>query len=363
MVKEYGLMYQIASNKVYLDKKTSYERKKYKNLLILIGLSVLLVLVTIMSISIGASSVNSSKVIEVVMSLFNSDYTVSKIDEIVVLNIRLSRVFVAIFAGIALSNAGLLMQGIFQNPIVSPYTLGVSNGAAFGAALSIVMGAKLSFLGNYRVPVFAFIFSVITMLMVYGVALVAKNSSKTLVLSGVAIGYLFSAMVSFIKYVSDSNELPEIVFWMMGGLAGIPWESIVLIAIVVIISVTIMMRFAWDLNVMSAGEELAISLGVNFNKIKNISIILSTLMTAVAVAFTGIIGFVGLIAPHISRIIIGSDYRYLIPASSLIGALLLLISDTIARNIIAPTELPVGIITSFIGVPFFLYLIIKQKRG
>ncbi len=255
------------------------------------------------------------------------------------------------------------MQGIFQNPIVSPYTLGVSNGAAFGAALSIVMGAKLSFLGNYRVPVFAFIFSVITMLMVYGVALVAKNSSKTLVLSGVAIGYLFSAMVSFIKYVSDSNELPEIVFWMMGGLAGIPWESIVLIAIVVIISVTIMMRFAWDLNVMSAGEELAISLGVNFNKIKNISIILSTLMTAVAVAFTGIIGFVGLIAPHISRIIIGSDYRYLIPASSLIGALLLLISDTIARNIIAPTELPVGIITSFIGVPFFLYLIIKQKRG
>lgn len=352
-------MYQIASNKVYLDKKTSYERKKYKNLLILIGLSVLLVLVTIMSISIGASSVNSSKVIEVVMSLFNSDYTVSKIDEIVVLNIRLSRVFVAIFAGIALSNAGLLMQGIFQNPIVSPYTLG----AAFGAALSIVMGAKLSFLGNYRVPVFAFIFSVITMLMVYGVALVAKNSSKTLVLSGVAIGYLFSAMVSFIKYVSDSNELPEIVFWMMGGLAGIPWESIALIAIVVIISVTIMMRFAWDLNVMSAGEELAISLGVNFNKIKNISIILSTLMTAVAVAFTGIIGFVGLIAPHISRIIIGSDYRYLIPASSLIGALLLLISDTIARNIIAPTELPVGIITSFIGVPFFLYLIIKQKRG
>lgn len=356
-------MHQAASNSLYLEKKNNYEKRKYKNIMILVGLSALLVLTAILSISIGSSSVNISTVFEVIMGLFNHDLAGNNIDKIVVLNIRLPRIFVAIFAGIALSNAGLLMQGIFQNPLVSPYTLGVSNGAAFGAALSIVMGSQLSFLGNYKIPTFAFIFSIITMLIVYGVSVIAKNSSKTLILSGVAIGYLFSAMVSFLKYVSNSDQLPEIVFWMMGGLTGIPWKSIFLIIIVVIISFTLMMKYSWDLNVMSSGEESAISLGVNFNKIKNISIVLSTLMTAVAVAFTGIIGFVGLIAPHISRIIIGSDYRYLIPASSLVGALLLLISDTVARNIIAPTELPVGIITSFIGVPFFLYLIIKQKRG
>ena len=362
MLKEYGRMHQLASNQIYIEKKQNYEKKIYKNVLVLIGLSVLLVLTAIISISIGASSVNAHKVIEVIMSLLNPDYAVSNIDKIVVLNIRFPRVFIAIFSGIALSNAGLLMQAVFQNQLVSPYTLGVSNGAAFGAAISIVMGSQLSFLGNFKIPVFAFIFSIITMIMVYGVALVSKNSSKTLVLSGVAIGYLFSAMVSFIKYVSDSDELPEIVFWMMGGLSGIPWKSIFIIAVVSIISVTIMIKYAWDLNVMAAGKESAISLGINFDKIKNISIVLSTLMTAVVVAFTGIIGFVGLIAPHISRMVIGSDYRYLIPTSSLIGALLLLISDTVARNIIAPTELPVGIVTSFIGVPFFLYLIIKQKR-
>ncbi|RDY25024.1 iron ABC transporter permease [Romboutsia maritimum] len=356
-------MNQVASNNLRIDKKNSYEKRKYKNLMILVGLSFLLVLTSILSISIGASSVDASTVAEVVMNVFNKSLSVSQVDKIVVLNIRLPRVFVAIFAGIALSNAGLLMQGIFQNPLVSPYTLGVSNGAAFGAALSIILGTPLSFLGSYKVPIFAFIFSIITMLMVYVISIIAKNSSKTLILSGVAIGYLFSAMVSFLKYVSDTDELPEIVFWMMGSLSGIEWESIAIIVVIVVISFIIMMRYAWDLNVMSLGEESALSLGVNFNKIKNISIILSTLMTAVAVAFTGIIGFVGLIAPHISRMIIGSDYRYLVPTSSLIGALLLLVSDTVARNIIAPTELPIGIITSFIGVPFFLYLIIKQKRG
>ena len=356
-------MNQVASNNLSLEMKNSYEKRKYKNLLILVGLTVLLVLVSVLSISIGASKVDASTVVDVVMSLFNKDLVVSQVDKIVVLNIRLPRVFVAVFAGIALSNAGLLMQGIFQNPLVSPYTLGVSNGAAFGAALSIILGTPLSFLGNYKVPIFAFIFSIITMTMVYIISIVAKKSSKTLILAGVAIGYLFSAMVSFLKYVSDTDELPEIVFWMMGSLSGIAWESIAIIVCVVVISFIIMMRYAWDLNVMALGEESALSLGVNFNKIKNISIVLSTLMTAVAVAFTGIIGFVGLIAPHISRMIIGSDYRYLVPASSLIGALLLLISDTVARNIIAPTELPIGIITSFIGVPFFLYLIIKQKRG
>ena len=253
---------------------------------------------------------------------------------------------------------------MFQNPLVSPYTLGVSNGASFGAALAIVFSSHFAFLnlGTYLLPVFAFISSVLTMILVYGIAKIAKNSSKTLILSGVAVGYLFSALVSLLKYVSDAKELPELVFWTMGGFSGINWTAIAIMAGACLLSFIIMMYFSWDLNVMTAGEESAISLGVNYKKIRMIAFVLSTLLTAVAVSFTGVIGFVGLIAPHVTRMIVGSDYRYMIPVSSLVGALLFLLSDTVGRNIIAPTQLPVGIITSVIGVPFFLYLIIR-KRG
>ena len=304
------------------------------------------------------------QVFQVFGDLFVHNDAVTETQRQIVLGIRLPRVLAAILAGIALSNAGLLMQGVFQNPLVSPYTLGVSNGASFGAALAIVFSSHFAFLnlGIYLIPVFAFISSVLTMILVYGIAKIAKNSSKTLILSGVAVGYLFSALVSLIKYVSDTKELPELVFWTMGGFSGINWIAIAIMAGACLVSFIIMMYFSWDLNVMTAGEESAISLGVNYKKIRMIAFVLSTILTAVAVSFTGVIGFVGLIAPHVTRMIVGSDYRYMIPVSSLVGALLLLLSDTVGRNIIAPTQLPVGIITSVIGVPFFLYLIIR-KRG
>ncbi|MGL4762016.1 MAG: FecCD family ABC transporter permease [Sarcina sp.] len=346
------------------EKFDFYKKRNLKKLKILVGLLVLLIIVSIVSISKGASGVG----IDVLLDFFKETIypgttNIELVDKIVIMDIRLPRVFVAIFVGIALASSGLLMQGIFQNPLVSPYTLGISNGAAFGAALSIILGVNLSFIGSYGIPIFAFIFAIITMVLVYIISLCSKNSSKSLILSGVAIGYLFSAMVSFLKYVSDSDELPEIVFWMMGGMSGVSWENIFIIMAITIVGLIIMFRYSWDLNIMALGEETAKSMGVNYSVRRNTFMIIATLMTAVAVAFTGIIGFVGIIAPHISRIILGSDYRYLIPGTALIGALLLLISDTVARNMLAPTELPVGIITSFIGVPFFIYLIIKQKRG
>ncbi len=275
------------------------------------------------------------------------------------------RVAAAVLAGIALSNAGLFMQGVFQNPLVSPYTLGVSNGASFGAAVAIVFSGTFSFLGlgQYIIPVFAFLSSILTMTLVYFVSKLAKNSSSTLVLSGVAVGYLFSVLVSAIKYITPMNSLPELVFWSMGGLSGLQWDAVAIMAVTVAFSLVFMFRYAWDLNVMATGEESALSLGVNYRKIRTITFIFSTVLTAVSVSFTGVIGFVGLISPHLTRMLVGDDYRYTIPASSLIGALLLLTSDTLARNLFAPTELPVGIITSFVGVPFFIYLIAKRRRG
>ncbi|MBC3887871.1 iron chelate uptake ABC transporter family permease subunit [Acetobacterium paludosum] len=344
--------------------KLDYMNKRSRKILFILLLALALVMTAIVSITLGAASVDLKTVIQVIGDLFVHNDAITDIQRDIVFSIRLPRIITAILVGMALSNAGLLMQGIFQNPLVSPYTLGVSNGASFGASLAIVFSSAFAFLnfGEFLLPIFAFAFAVLTMMMVYGIAKVASNSSSTLILAGVAIGYLFSALVSLIKYVSDMKDLPELVFWMMGSLSGVPTVGIVIMTVSITVSIILMMWFAWDLNIMSAGEETAVSLGVNYKKVKMMSFGISTLLTAVAVSFTGVIGFVGLVAPHITKMLIGNDYRYSVPAASLVGALLLLIADTIGRNIISPTILPVGIVTSMIGVPFFLYLIVR-KRG
>ena len=341
--------------------KFEYKKRIRKNIVVILFLFIALIVLSIISISIGASSVNLETVIDVLLNKFFNIGEVSDLSKVIVLDIRLPRVIVAIFSGIALSNAGLLMQGIFQNPLVSPYTLGISNGASFGAALAIVMGLQFTFLGVYAIPLFAFIFSIITMILVYFISKTAKNSSKNLILCGVAMGYLFSSLVSLLKYIGDNNDLPEIVFWIMGSLSNIKIEGTILIAISSIIAVVLIIFNAWKFNVITYGKETALSLGVNYNKISRLGLVICTIMIGITVAFTGIIGFVGLVAPHITRRIVGNDYRILAPAASLVGALLLLASDTIARNIIAPVELPIGVITSIVGVPFFIYLIIKKK--
>jgi len=344
--------------------KLNYMNKRSRKILFIMFLGLALVMTAVISITMGASSVDFQTVLQVIGDVFVRNDAITDIQRDIVFKIRLPRIITAILVGMALSNAGLLMQGIFQNPLVSPYTLGVSNGAAFGASLAIIFGASFSFLnfGEFVIPVFAFGFAVLTMLMVYGVAKAASDSSSTLILAGVAIGYLFSALVSLVKYLSDVKDLPELVFWMMGSLSGVPTAGIIIMLVAVIMTMILMMWFAWDLNIMSAGEETAIGLGVDYKKIKMMSFGISTLLTAVAVAFTGVIGFIGLVAPHMTKMLIGNDFRYSVPGSALVGALLLLIADTIGRNIIAPTQLPVGIVTSMIGVPFFLYLIVR-KRG
>lgn len=338
--------------------KRKYYKRHVKNIGIIFALIAVLLIVSVISVSTGASSVNWKDAIKIFFGLGN----VSDSKKQIVLLIRLPRIAAAVMAGIALSCSGLLMQGVFRNPLVSPYTLGVSNGAAFGAAVAIVFLPNVIY-RQYTIAFMAFLFSILTMMIVYTISRINRDNTKTLVLSGVAVGYLFSAMVSAMKYISDSRDLPELVFWTMGSLSGISWTAIMIIAIGVVVCTAFMMIYAWDLNAMTFGEETALSLGVNYKKVRTLSFIGSTLLTSVAVAFTGVIGFVGLIAPHITKMIIGTDdYRYSIPISALMGGVLLLVSDTIARNIIAPTELPVGIITSFIGVPFFLYLIGHKRR-
>jgi iron complex transport system permease protein len=256
------------------------------------------------------------------------------------------------------------MQGVLRNPLVSSYILGISSAAGFGAALAIVFGVGvLGVYGEYLVIANAFVFSMLAMLLVYGVARLRGISTETVILAGVAIGFLFSALLSLIQYIAPEHEaLRAVVFWLMGGLGSASWEGILIVAPIIAITLILMLVQSWNINIMSMGEDVATSLGVNSKRVLAVTMVLETLATAAIIAFTGVIGFVCLISPHIARMLIGSDHRFLIPCSALIGALLLVCSDTVARLILQPAELPVGIVTSMLGVPFFIYILVSKRR-
>ena len=344
--------------------KKEYFSVNAKKRWLLVGLIVCVALAILWSLNVGPAKVDLKTVWAVLCDLFKHNELLTNGERVIVLRVRIPRIAASILVGILLANSGLLMQGIFQNPLVSPYTLGVSNGAAFGASLAIVLSAGFSSIaaGNQLVSLFAFLFAALTMYLVQLIGKLAKDSTKSLLLAGVAISHLFSSLVSFIKYVVDIEQLPELVFWQMGSVSDATWPQIAMMLIITVISMIVMAVFAWDLNVMSTGEESAISLGVNYKRLRRIAFLFSTLMTGVAVAFAGTIGFVGMVAPHIARMLVGNDYRYTIPTASLCGALLLLVADSLSRMLVTAIALPIGVITSMIGVPFFIWLIVQKRQ-
>lgn len=347
-----------------------YSRHTVRKVALLAGLLALLVAVVLFSTATGAAAVKVGDVARVMAAkIFPAAHPAAGGDlaEIVVMELRLPRIFLAILTGVSLAGAGTVMQGILRNPLVDPYTLGLSGGAAFGAALAIVLGTGLAGpvfpqVGNYLIITNAFVFGLLTMLLVYGMARLKGTAPETLILGGVAVGYLFSAGVSALKYISEHEALKELVVWLMGGLWGATWQQVGLLLPLVLACMAVLWRYAWDMNALAAGEEVAINLGVNVGRVRLMGLTVSALAASTTVAFTGIIGFIGLVAPHICRMLIGGDHRYLIPCSCLMGAVLLLVSDTLARTVIAPTEIPVGIVTSLLGVPFFLYLLLNRRR-
>lgn len=284
------------------------------------------------------------------------------LERTVVWDLRLPRILLATIAGLALAGSGTVMQSVLRNPLVSPFTLGLSGAAAFGAALAIILGAAAAGTGRYWIMLSAFGFGMVTVFLIYGIASLKGSGRETYLLSGIAISYLFSAGVSVLKYVSDVEALREIVIWLMGGLWGANWTVLGLLFPVVLAGLAWLMAKSTDLNAMAAGEDVATSLGVNVRRLRLGSLVLATFVSAATIAFTGVIGFIGLMAPHISRMIVGGDNRFLFPCSCLLGAVILVLSDTVGRTIMAPTEIPVGIVTSFVGVPFFLFILIRQRR-
>ncbi|MHB1344706.1 MAG: FecCD family ABC transporter permease [Thermoleophilia bacterium] len=276
-------------------------------------------------------------------------------------DLRLPRIVMALVAGTALATAGATFQGVFRNPLAEPYLLGVSAGAAVGATVAIIW-RPFGSLGIFGLPALAFLGAVLAATLVYRLATFAgETSSSSLLLSGVAVGSTFTAVLSLLM-VATQYDLRTVIIWLMGGLTTASWTKVAVAAPLVTAGFIIMLAYAPRLNLMLMGENRAEELGVDARSTRRTLMIVASLTTASAVAFTGLIGFVGLMVPHMVRLIIGPDHRYLLPASGLFGALFLLLADTLARTILSPAEIPVGIITAFVGGPFFLYLL-RMRRG
>ncbi|HHY39531.1 MAG TPA: iron ABC transporter permease [Clostridia bacterium] len=283
---------------------------------------------------------------------------------LIVRAVRLPRVLLAAVVGSALAMSGVAFQGVLANPMADPYVIGVSAGAALGATLGMILGFDRSLGGFSAVPAAAFAGSLAAMLGVYLIASAAgrgKASVMALLLAGISMSTILSAFVSLLMVLRRAR-LEKIFLWLMGGLSNADWRYLPTCAGYVIFAGTFLCLYSRDLNAMAFGEEVAGHLGVNPERAKGIVVFLASLMTAASVAVTGLIGFVGLLVPHITRFIVGPDNRRVLPASGLIGASLLVGADTIARTIMAPAEIPVGIITALIGGPFFLFLLYREKR-
>ncbi|TVR90907.1 MAG: iron ABC transporter permease [Spirochaetaceae bacterium] len=279
-------------------------------------------------------------------------------------HLRLPRLFLGLFAGAGLALSGTAMQGITRNPLVSPFTLGLSSAASFGASLAIVF--NLTPFPGTRMGVVATAFgcALLCALVVFLIAGKAGLSPVTLVLTGLALSYLFSALSAGVQFVSQEYQLSAVVSWTFGSLNGAQWSHTAIPGILLLTALPVLLFIAWPLNVMHGNDdEVAKSLGVHPRLIRMISGGTAVLLTAAIISFTGVIGFIGLVAPHISRMLVGVDHRHLLPHSAIVGALLLVVGDTLGRTILAPVQIPVGIIVSFLGVPLFLHLILRSGNG
>ncbi|MDD2353613.1 MAG: iron ABC transporter permease [Atribacterota bacterium] len=341
-----------------------YEKLNRKKIVIGISLLFFLIIFSLYSLSIGGYQLSSKQIYDVLIG--QGDDTAN----LIILNIRLPRIIAALIAGISLAVSGAVMQCTLRNPLASPYTIGISHGAMFGAAFAIILfgigGAESSgriFINSpYLVTFFAFAGAMLAALVILLLARLRKFTPEAMILAGIAMGSLFSAGTMVIQYFANDLQLASMVYWTFGDLGRPLWTEVGIMAIVMIFSLTFFIYKRWDYNALESGEESAKSLGVETERIRLLSISIAAVLISVNVAFLGIIGFVGLICPHLVRILIGGDYRFLIPVSALFGAILLLVSDTIARTVISPIVLPVGILTSFMGAPLFLYLLIKMYK-
>jgi iron complex transport system permease protein len=341
----------------------TFQQQASRKKLIILAFTILTLFLSVIAINAGSADTNPLQVLRALLHMESGTSSV------VIWNIRLPRIVTGIIAGAGLAVAGCVMQTALRNPLASPSTLGISSAAAFGANLAIVFfGAgtihsnthDAVFIGNpYSVTVSAFFFSILAMTIILLLARLRGFTPESVVLAGVAFGSLFTAGSTLVQYFAEDVQVAAMVFWTFGDLGRVSWQEAGIISLIAITAFIYFLFHRWDYNALDSGEDVANSLGVPVEQIRFRSMFVASLITAVAVSFMGIIGFIGLIAPQMMRRILGIDHRFLIPASAVVGAALLLFSDTLARTMISPVILPVGAITSFFGAPLFLFLLAK----
>ncbi|MGO2749912.1 MAG: FecCD family ABC transporter permease [Pseudoclavibacter sp.] len=344
----------------------SSERKRanVKRLAIIGGL-IVSGLAIVAAVTIGTAGVTFGDVWKaVVLSIFGGTLENDFAQKFsIVTELRLPRVLLAFAAGAGLSLSGVLMQGLLRNPLVSPFTLGVSPAAAFGAALAITIAGGTT-LPSWAIIASALVVSLAVSALVLGLASAKGMAIATLLLLGIAITQLFEALTAALQFTANENTLQAIVRWTFGSVNDATWGDVQTVGILVLATIPFVLWFAKDLNAVAfAGDDAAKSLGVNVQALRVGLIVVAVVLAAVIVSFCGVIGFVGLVGPHIARLIIGADHRYLIPFSVLTGGLLLLVADTVGRTILAPAVIPVGIVVAFIGAPIFIQLILTRKTA
>jgi len=332
-----------------------------------IGLiAILLVFTIVASISSGAVHI---RFMDVFKTLLKTD-VIRQLD-LIIWNIRLPQTLTAVVAGAGLAGAGTVMQSVLRNPLASPFTLGIAHAAAFGAAFSVMIlgsGVMASSLGDaitishpMMTLMSAFIFSMGTACLITYIAKIRGSSPEVMVLTGVALGALFTAGTMMLQFFADDVQLAAMVFWTFGDVARTDWQDLAFLSVITILALCYFLFNSWNYNAMDIGDETARGLGVRVEWVRLSGMMAASLVTSVIISFAGIIGFIGLVAPHIVRRVIGDDHRFLMPASILAGALILLAADIAARLVLLPHVLPVSIFTSFLGAPVFIYLIIKGK--
>ena len=341
-----------------------YSSRRLLRVISITGLIVACIIIALLALTVGSVEIPFKTVWQILIShlpFVNLHESWSSTTEMIITGIRFPRILMAGVVGTALGTAGATYQGLFRNPLADPYLIGVAQGAALGAVAGFVL--PWTFGGVYLIPILAFVGAIAAVSVVYIIARVGKTfPMTTLILAGVAIGSLLMSMTAYLTMIS-ANKVQGILSWLMGNFSNSSWDQLGLISPYIAIGLVVIFIFARPLNVMQLDEEQAQQLGINVERTKIILLAAATLITAVAVCFVGTIGFVGIIVPHIVRLIWGPDHRLLLPLSAISGAILLILADTASRTLMAPSEIPVGVITAFIGAPFFLFLLRRTKKA
>ncbi|MCL1811704.1 MAG: iron ABC transporter permease [Methanomassiliicoccaceae archaeon] len=348
--------------------KSSYKKYTKRKIFFILICAAIAIASVGFSVSVGGRNVEFFDVYKTIFDHFTGTQlnpgTREWLDDYIIWNIRLPRAVFAAIAGAALAIGGAVMQSVMKNPLADPYTTGISSGACFGVAVAMVLGlTAFGQMGNYGIVVNAFIFAMVPMALIILLAPKSNSSPATLILAGVALSYLFNALNTLLLVTTDAETLSEVYRWQIGSLENITWQSVPIMAVISFVGIVVISLLSRKLNLMALGDEHAKSLGLDVNTLRIVCLVVMSLMVASVIAFAGIIGFVGLVAPHIVRMVIDADNLFVIPASAAFGAAFLMVADIVARLLSDIGAVPVGVVISFIGAPIFLYLIIRQRRS